>query len=687
MSTGAVNRVVIVGGVAGGASAAARLRRVNTECSVILFERGEYVSFANCGMPYHIGGTIKERDRLLLVSPDTLRRRFDIDVRIRTEVISIDAERKEILARALTTGVEERVPYDALILSPGASPVKPPIPGIDHPRVRVLRDISTMDSMKTLVDAEVNKTIPRPILILGGGYIGLEVAEAIIHRKLPCILVEFSNQVMGPIDPEMSYPLHQELNANNVDLRLGCTVSKFVGTDTSVLCTLTTGEEIECAFAVVAIGVRPETELAKTAGLSIGQRGGILVDEFLQTSNPSIYAVGDAVEVQDFVTGTQAHIPLAGPANRQGRIVATNLFCKNPKFKLSYKKTQGTAVCKVFDLTVAMTGANEKLLKRLNKPYNKVYLHSMSHASYYPGAQLMCIKLIYDPESMKILGAQAVGKEGVEKRIDVIAVALRGGLTINDLEDLELCYAPPYGSAKDPVNMAGFIASNLERGMFRQCFAEDLHKKLSDGGSDLPFILDVREPEETTQKIPQSINIPLAQVVSRLHEIPKDRPIVVTCASGLRSYNATMTLLHNGYNAQNLSGGFKIWSWVTGNDPKKWIKPISLPPPSCQATTSCQATSSCTTVSPSGALDVAKEVDAMCMACPGPIVRLAKAMNDVKEGEVVRLRAGDRGFAQDIVGWCKSTSNTLVKMDTEEKPEYCVTVLIRKGTATKSSSS
>ena len=459
-------RLLIVGGVAGGASAAARARRLSEVAEIIIFERGEHVSFANCGLPYHIGDVIKEREKLLVQTPDSLYKRFRIQTKVKTEVIKIDRVQKNIIVKNLLTGQETKEAYDYVILSPGADPIKPPIPGVDLPQVMTLRNLSDMDKIKIKVDQ--NKA--KKVVVVGGGYIGLEMTEALRERGVDVTIIELSNQVMGPVDPEMAYYLHLELKKHEVSLQFGVSVKGFYAKEEGVEVELSNGQKIECDDIILAIGVKPEVNLAKEAGLEIGQRGGIVVNDQMRTNDPSIFAVGDAIEVDEFVTGTKALIPLAGPANRQGRIAADNIFGHNS----FYKKTQGTAICQLFELTIGMTGVNEKILKRLNMPFEKIYIHSNNHASYYPGATQISMKLLFDPRNGKILGAQAVGKEGVDKRIDVLAVALRAGMTVYDLEHLELCYAPPYGSAKDLVNFLGFVAANMLKGDVANIYSEDL---------------------------------------------------------------------------------------------------------------------------------------------------------------------------------------------------------------------
>jgi len=549
-------RLVVVGGVAGGASAAARARRLSEKAEITLFERGNYISFANCGLPYHIGGEIKDRDALLVLTPEQFRDRFHVDVRVGWEVTGIDRAHKEVIAKNLGTGEEKRFPYDSLILSPGAEPVRPPLPGIDLPGIHTLRNIADMDTIKKMID----KRQPRRAVVIGGGYIGLEMTEALRERGAWVSLVEMLDQVMGPCCPELAAVLHKHLRDKGIDLQLGKTVKAFHERGDALTVELSTGEKLDAELVILAIGVRPETKLAKEAGLRLGELGGIAVDEHLRTNDQSIYAVGDAIEVTEFVSDRAALLPLAGPANRQGRIAADNVFGR-PSV---YRKTQATAICKVFDLTIGMTGVNERTLRRLGWKYEKVHLHPMSHAGYYPGACPIHFKLLFNPENGRIYGAQAVGTDGVDKRIDIMAVAIRAGMTVFDLEEMELSYAPPYGSAKDPVNYAGFIAANVIRGDVRISHVADLLPE-----PDRHFLLDVRNDDEVqlSGAIPGAQQIPLPQLRSRLGELPRDRPIHVYCKVGLRGYLACRILTQNGFDACNISGGYLTYLATIGKPP------------------------------------------------------------------------------------------------------------------------
>jgi len=545
-------RIVIVGGVAGGASAAARARRLSEEASIVLFERGPYVSFANCGLPYHIGGVITDRSRLLLQTPASLKARFEIDVRVDTEVIAIDAGTQHVVARNLKTGEETREPYDALVLSPGAEAIRPPVPGIQHERIFTLRNMGDMDAiLGTVKKAGVTRA-----LVVGAGYIGLEMAEQLRYRGLGVALVERLPHVLGVADTEMTFPLHEELTRQGVDLRLGRAVAAFEPESDGLVAVLDNGDRISCDLAVLSVGVKPEIRLAREAGLAIGSTGGILVDDQMHTSVPGIYAVGDAVEVREFVSGDQALIPLAGPANRQGRIAAEVILGRDSR----YKATQGTAICKVFDLTFAMTGLSETMLQKKGMAFQRIYVHPADHATYYPGAHAITLKLLFDPENGRILGAQAVGMAGVDKRIDVIAVAQRGGLTVFDLEDLELCYAPPFGSAKDVVNMAGFVASNVVRGDMGIWEPEELSTLTND-----QILIDVRNPQEHAQgSIPGSTCIPVDSLRERLKDLPKDKELLVFCQVGVRAYIAARLLTQHGFRVRNLSGGYRRYAMWQG---------------------------------------------------------------------------------------------------------------------------
>ncbi len=534
-------RILIVGGVAGGASAAARLRRLDETAEIVMFERGDYISFANCGLPYYIGGEIKDRDDLLLQTPESFKKRFNIEVRIRNEVTAIDPGKKQINVKNLSSGESYTESYDKLILSPGAEPVRPPIPGIDSDRIFTLRNVPDTDLINDFID----KHKPKRAVIVGAGYIGLEMAENLRQRGMLVAIVEMVDQVLPVIDKEMAGFIQPELQKHNVALWLNDAVANFRPSNFRLEVGLKSGMELSCEMVILAMGVKPEVKLARQAKLDIGETGGIKVNRNLQTSDPDIYAIGDAIEVRDFVLDNPTLIPLAGPANKQGRMAADNIFGRNRQ----YNGTQGTSILKVFDLTVAMTGASEKALAKTNVEYEKLYIHPANHVGYYPGAKQMCIKLLFTKPEGKILGAQIVGSRGVDRRIDIFAVAIRAGLTVFDLQELELAYAPPYGSGKDAVNMAGFVASNILEGTM-----EIVHWNQLD---EADYILDVRSAREFKRdNVPSSINIPVDELRNKLNELPKDTAINVFCAVGIRSYIACRILMQNGFIARNISGGY-----------------------------------------------------------------------------------------------------------------------------------
>lgn len=540
-------RILIVGGVAGGASCAVRLRRLDERAEIVLLERGPDVSFANCGLPYHVGGVIEDRQKLLVATPERFRDLFRIDVRTRHEVTRIDRQQKTVEVKNLQTGETSTESYDALVLAPGAVPVKPPIPGVDLPGVFTLRNMTDMDQIMTWID----QRSPQRAVVVGGGFIGLEMVENLHHRKMDVVVLERLDQIMVQMDPEMVAPVHGLLRSKGIDLRLAESVTSFkTGPKDTITVHTSRGEPFAADLVILAVGVRPDVRLARDAGLELGQFGGIRVDEQMRTSDPSIFAVGDAVEVRDWVTGRWTLIPLAGPANRQGRIAADAICGRSSQFR----GTQGTAIVSLFGLTLAATGASERSLRAAGIGYQKTYTHSASHASYYPGAETMTLKLLYAPESGQLLGAQAVGRLGVDKRIDVLAMALQKRATVLDLEEAELAYAPPFGSAKDPVNIAGFVAANHLRGDVDVVHWEEWHERQA--GEEPPFVIDVRPPAmAAVGTVPGAVNIPLSQLRSRLDELPRDREIWVHCAIGQTGYYATRILKQYGFAARNLSGG------------------------------------------------------------------------------------------------------------------------------------
>jgi NADPH-dependent 2,4-dienoyl-CoA reductase/sulfur reductase-like enzyme/rhodanese-related sulfurtransferase len=550
-----LKKVVIVGGVAGGASCAARLRRQREDLEITLIDRGKYVSFANCGLPYYVGEVITDEKKLLVATPAIFQDRFNIQVRVENEVISIDRFQKELSIRELRTGRVYTETYDALVLSPGAQPIKPPLPGVDLPGIFTLRNIPDSRLIRDWIrEKKVEKA-----LVVGGGFVGLEMAENLVHKGLAVTLLEMSSQVMPPLDPEMAEPIHDLLRQKGLDLRLGDGAASFETGPAGITVKTRSGVSLTVGMVILAIGVRPETALAKAAGLELGPTGGIRVTDEMRTSDPSIYAVGDAVEVKTFPLGRTALIPLAGPANRQGRIAA-DVIAEKPR---QFRGVQGTAVCGLFGLTAALTGESEKSLKAAGyQNIGKVYLHPGHHVAYYPDAKPIFIKLLFDLQNGKVLGFQAVGEEGVEKRVDVVSALIQMGGTVSDMEETELCYAPQYGAAKDPINIAGMIASNVMRG---DLFLADWMNVTKPGTR---LILDVRDPAEfESGHIPGAVNIPLNELRARLSELPKDKEIWVNCKVGQRSYYANRVLLQNGFKAKNLPGGYLSYRRVFPGGP------------------------------------------------------------------------------------------------------------------------
>lgn len=541
-------KLLIIGGVAGGASAAARARRLSEAAQIIVFERGPDVSFANCGLPYYVGGEIAQRDKLLVTTPERLKNRFKLDVRVRTSVEAIDRVAKKVRVRDGVSGREYEETYDKLILAPGAAPLRPPIPGIDLPGIFTLRNLYDVDRIKDRVDRGVKQAV-----VVGAGFIGLELVENFMRRGIATTVVELQDQVLPPFDKEMTTPIAEHLAAKGVTLLLAQSAASFEQAAHGIKVCLKSEQRLPAQLVILGVGVRPENKLATDAGLEVGPRGGIRVNEHLQTSDQDIYAVGDAIEVKDFVTGEPTQVPLAGPANRQGRLAADHIFGR----AAAYRGTQGTAIVRVFDLTAAMTGASEKTLVRTKREYRKVYVHPAHHAGYYPGAEAMTLKVLFDPHSGKLLGAQAVGGAGVDKRIDVLAVAIQAGMTVFDLEEMELAYSPQYGSAKDPINMVGFVASGLLRGEHPQ---RDVETVLAAPAGQPPFVVDVRTSQEfAAGHFPMAVNIPLDELRARLDEMPQDREIAVYCQVGQRGYLATRILLQAGFAAANVSGGYKTY--------------------------------------------------------------------------------------------------------------------------------
>lgn len=648
---------LIIGGVAGGATVATRLRRMDEKANIILFERGKYVSYANCGLPYYIGDTINNREKLFVQTAKGFTDRFRIDIRTEQEVTAIRPDKKEVEIKNLSTGETYTETYDKLVLSPGAEPLRPGIEGIGSKKIFTLRNVPDTDTIKNYVNTEN----PKRAIVVGGGFIGLEMAENLHDLGIQVDVVEMANQVMAPLDFSMEAIVHRQLTDKGVGLHLEDGVSRFEEKDGGVTVHLRSGKQIATDMVLLSIGVRPETKLAKDAGLAIGERGGITVNDYMQTSDADIYALGDAVEVRHLVTGQPALIPLAGPANKQGRIVADNIVFGN---KEKYPGSIGTSIAKVFDLTVAAAGANAKLLQRNNIPYISSYTHGASHAGYYPGAVPLSIKILFAPENGKLLGAQIVGFNGVDKRIEMLAQVIQRGGTVHDLTELEHAYAPPYSSAKDPVNMAGFVAENILNKKSRIIQWRELAELPAD-----TIRIDVRTHDEyKLGTIPGFINIPVDELREHLDELPKEKPIVVTCAVGLRGYLAYRILVQNGFkHVRNLSGGYKTWSVATAP-----IKEIVSHKPEIPESTSYGNSDS--------QINLLK-VDACGLMCPGPVMQLKKNYEALKIGEQLQITATDQAFGKDVTSWCKMTGAELVAL---ENKNGVVAATIRKQEKTAS---
>ena len=548
-----MTKIVIVGGVAGGASAACRARRLDETAQIVVFERGAYVSYANCGLPYYVGGAITDRSKLAVQTPQSLRTRFNIDVRVQSEVVDIDANAHTVTVSDLVTGKTYEEHYDKLLLSPGAEPVRPSLKGINLDRVLTVRSIPDIDRVCAMAGAQGAKRA----VVVGGGFIGVEMTENLVDRGLEVDLVEMADHVIKSLDYDMAVDLHRELRAHGVRLHLNEGLESIEEDGNELRVTTNKGHTLTCDLVVLAIGVAPESELARKAGIACGQAGHIVVNDQLRTNKPDIYAVGDAILIKDFVSGQDAAIPLAGPANRQGRLAAENMLGG----ARSYTGTQGSSVVKVFSLAAASTGLTEASARYWGIDIDKTYLTQPSHATYYPGAKMMGLKVLWEKGSGRLLGAQAVGPEGVDKRIDVIATAIRFGANVRDLVSLELCYAPPFNSAKDPVNMAGFVAENVLSGKLRQFFPEDVDGLPRDGSVTL---VDVRTPGEHARgNIEGFKNIPVDEIRNRIDEIPANKPVYLHCNSGQRSYIACRILTGLGYECHNLAGGYDRWSAYT----------------------------------------------------------------------------------------------------------------------------
>ena len=654
-------KCIIIGGVAGGATTAARLRRNAESAEILMIERGPDISYANCGLPYYIGGIIPERDRLFVQTPESFERTFGIQVRTRTEAIAIDRVAHTVTLKDLSTGEQKVESYDKLVLSPGAEPVRPPIPGINQDGIFTLRSVAETDAIKQFIETHS----PRKAVIVGAGFIGLEMAENLHALGLQVTIVEMADQVMSVVDYEMASEVHQHLKTKHVEFYLRDGVASFGTNGSRITVALKSGRRFDADLVVLSIGVRPESRLAKESGIDIGQTGGIKVNSYLATNDPDIYAVGDAIEFPHPISGIPTITYLAGPANKQGRIAADNIAFGNTR---TYGGAIATAIAKVFDITVASTGLPEKVLKKNGMPYKCVITHSSSHAGYYPDARPMTIKTIFEPDTGRLLGAQIVGYEGVDKRIDLFASILRTGGTVEDLGEIEHAYAPPYSSAKDPVNIAGFVAENVLTGKSRHM---QWHELTGCNFADL-HLVDVRTPEEyALGTIEGAVNIPIYELRSRLSELPTSETIVLFCGVGLRAYMAERILIQHGFtDVYNLSGGYKTYELATqrqGNEDifEKDIiwkdDNIYQAVPSEPVTPSAGGTNG-SSVKVAVAVETLK-VDASGLQCPGPIMKLKQEMDKVPAGTQLEELATDPGFARDVESWCRMTGNTLLSLD------------------------
>lgn len=653
-----MKKIIIVGGVAGGATVAARLRRLNENVNIILFEKGEYISFANCGLPYYIGDVIKDREELLLQAVEGMSKRFNLDIRNFSEVTSIDSDSLKITVKNLKTGEEYMETYDELILSPGARPIKPMIKGIDSVKnIFTLRNVPDTDKIKTYID----KNEPKEAVVIGGGFIGIEMAENLSESGIKVHLVEMGKQVMSSLDFEMAQIIHKHLEDMGIDLILEDGVKAFK--ENGQIIELASGREIKSDLTILSIGVKPESDLAVSAGLEVGNRGHIRVNKNLETSKPHIYAIGDVIESEDLIFGELFSLALASPANRQARVLADRLS----GLENEYKGFLGTSVAKVFDLTVSATGYNETRLKKLGKNnYETIHIHPLSNAGYYPESEILDLKLIFEVPSGKILGAQAVGAKGVEKRIDVISAAILGNLTVRDLQDLELSYAPPFSSAKDPVNMLGYVATNILDNIVKVAHIEKVDELIK----NKELVVDVRTKEEfEVGNIEGSINIPLDEIRDRINEFPKDKKIYLTCQVGVRAYNGTRILRGLGFDAINVDGGYRSYiqfkyKLVKNNFynnffekeneilENKKVEPLEV-----------------------GNKKIVK-IDARALQCPGPIVKIYKALEKIENGDLVEVITKDIGFKNDVSSWCNRMGHKLLEISIDS--EKIVKAVIQK---------
>lgn len=644
-------KIIIIGGVAGGATAAARLRRLDEFAEIILFERGEYISFANCGLPYHIGGIIQSRDSLVVQTVEDMHLKFNIDIRNFTEVMNIDTEKKRVKVTNHQTGKTYEESYDKLIISTGSQPIVPPIEGIkDTKNLFTLRNIPDMDKIKAFIEEHK----PKKATVIGGGFIGVEMMENLTHLGMKVTLIEMAPQIMAMFDFEMAQMIHQNVVEEGVNLILNDGVKSFSHEGNHI--TLSSGRDIQSDLTIFAIGVRPDNILAKQANLELTERGAIKVNEHLITSNPDIYAIGDVIEVQNIVTNKMMLAALAGPANKQARFVAGHIT----GIEEPYLGTLATSAAKIFSKTVASTGINEKMCKQLGLNYQTLHIHPTSHASYYPGAEPIALKVIYNPKTEEIYGAQAFGADGVDKRIDVLATAIYAKMKVTDLKNLDLSYAPPFSSAKDPVNMVGFVAENKIKGLIQTISWQDLQELAAKGA----YILDIREkPEYILEYLPGSINIPLTELRQRMNEIPKDQEIYVYCHVGSRGYTASRILTQHGYSVKNLDGGFKSYSCVFDHNGSQIC--FALTDELGMPVVDKEKTEEAIPIVDHKKITLA--IDACGLQCPGPIVQVYKAMENLEVGDVLEAKASDPGFYRDIKSWSEKTGNTLLNIQKDGK--------------------
>ncbi|MBN2743825.1 MAG: FAD-dependent oxidoreductase [Marinilabiliaceae bacterium] len=660
-------KYLIIGGVAGGATTAARLRRMDEKCQILMFERGEYISYANCGLPYYVGGTITDRDKLFVQTPESFGKRFNMEVRIMNEVVSINKADQSVTVKNLRDGSTYVETYDKLVLSPGAEPVRPPLPGIHSEGIYTLRNVPDTDRIKQFITDRK----PRHAVVVGAGFIGLEMAENLHQAGVNVTIVEMAEQVMTPLDYSMAALVHQHLKTKNVEFFLNTAVSSFAQKDNRLTVSLNNGRQIETDLVILSIGVRPENKLAKEAGLEIGETGGIVVNEYLQTSDANIYALGDAIEFTNPIIGKKMITYLAGPANKQGRILADNLVLGNKK---TYKGAINTAIAKVFDITVASTGLSGKMLGRFNVPHIDSITHSSSHAGYYPGAQPMSIKISFSPDNGQLMGAQVVGYEGVDKRIDLFAEAIRQKATIYDLAEIEHAYAPPYSSAKDPVNIAGMVAENILNGTTKTIW----WRELATSQAKELFLLDIRTADEfSLGSIEGAVNYPLDNLRDHLHQLPKDKKIVVFCGVGLRGHVACRILMQNGFSeVYNLAGGLKTYETATQKQSNEDIFANDY-----IGNDDLIYQGSQDKIHPAASAIAQLEVDACGLQCPGPVLKLKTSMDSISNGQTVKIKASDPGFYKDVQSWAKLTGNQVLEV-TQSGAE--ITAVIQKGGAPSS---